>query len=392
MEVEISGEADNPDNRDNRDNRDNPDNPELQEKLERVRALMSSLGLDALLLRRPSNVAWIGGGGRTYVNIAVETGVGSLLITRNERYLLTDVIEERRLAEEEGFGRGGWQVVAEAWHEPPRELAAITSGMSVGADLPTEHNGCAAYKDVGGEVARLRWHLTPAEVARYRALGRDIGAAIGRVARAVRPGKSEDEIAGLIAQATYGEGAVPVVVLVATDERIHSRRHPLPTGKRLERTALLVLCARRHGLIVSLTRLVNFGPISDEQHRRMHAVATIEAAAIQATRPGVKANSVFARIVEAYAATGFSGEWAHHHQGGSVGYATRDYIANPLTEFEVEPVQAFAWNPSVPGAKSEDTFLISEAGPELLTATPDWPYQQVEAAGTLMARPDMLEI
>jgi len=124
----------------------------------------------------------------------------------------------------------------------------------------------------------------------------------------------------------------------------------------------------------------------------MHAVAKIEAAAIQATRPGVKANSVFDRIVETYTATGFPGEWDHHHQGGAVGYETRDYIANPHTEFAVEPVQAFAWNPSVPGAKSEDTFLISEQGAELLTTTPDWPYREAEVVCADMMRPEILEI
>ena len=58
----------------------------------------------------------------------------------------------------------------------------------------------------------------------------------------------------------------------------------------------------------------------------------------------------------------------------------------------VAAVQPFAWNPSVPGAKSEDTFLITEAGAELLTATPGWPQVQVAVNGGTMDRPAILRL
>ena len=74
------------------------------------------------------------------------------------------------------------------------------------------------------------------------------------------------------------------------------------------------------------------------------------------------------------------------------GYEARDYIANPGVHYVVEPLQAFAWNPSVPGAKSEDTFIVSEAGAELLSPTPDWPYIQVETGIGTIQRPDILEL
>lgn len=348
---------------------------------------MGRHGLDAVVLSRSANVAWLSGGGRSYVNIAGEGGVASLVVTPRGRYLLTDVIEGERLREEEGFGYAGWEIIAEPWHEQRQRLSDLTAGLSVGTDRPGTE-----FADVGGDIARLRWPLTPAEAVRFRSLGADTGAAIGEAAALVRPGMTEFEIAGLLARATYARGATPIVTLIATDERIEQRRHPLPTSKTLERTAMLVLCARKHGLVASATRLAHFGQVPDDLRERMRAVATVDTVAVTATQPGVAASSIFARIRRAYAEVGFPDEWKNHHQGGPAGYEPREYIATPHTEQVVEAAQAFAWNPSVPGAKSEDTFLVTAAGQELLTPSPGWPQQRVEAGGRVMERPDILQL
>ena len=53
--------------------------------------------------------------------------------------------------------------------------------------------------------------------------------------------------------------------------------------------------------------------------------------------------------------------------------------------------QAIAWNPSVPGAKSEDTMLVSEDGLQIVTrASTEWPTIDVEADGTIVQRPAIL--
>src|SRR5947209_6310014 len=111
------------------------DNAELVEKEGRLRGMMREHGLDAVLLGRSANFAWLSGG-RSYINIATDGGVASLLITRDSSYLLTDVIEVDRLREEEGFAGSQWEVVAEAWHEPRRRLGELTAGLRVGSDTP----------------------------------------------------------------------------------------------------------------------------------------------------------------------------------------------------------------------------------------------------------------
>jgi hypothetical protein len=49
------------------------------------------------------------------------------------------------------------------------------------------------------------------------------------------------------------------------------------------------------------------------------------------------------------------------------GYASREVIANPAAEQEIKEGQAFAWNPSLEGAKAEETFVLGPDGPKILT-------------------------
>jgi hypothetical protein len=52
--------------------------------------------------------------------------------------------------------------------------------------------------------------------------------------------------------------------------------------------------------------------------------------------------------------------------------------------------QAFAWNPSVRGSKSEDTILVTETGPEILTNWPEWPALDVTVDDETIQRPAIL--
>lgn len=163
---------------------------------------------------------------------------------------------------------------------------------------------------------------------------------------------------------------------------------------------MLVTCARRYGLIAAATRIVHFGPLSDDLRRRHLAVVNVDAAVIGASRPGVTMGSLYALLADAYAAQGFAGEELLHHQGGAIGYANREYLALPDSQETVHAPQAFAWNPSISGTKSEDTYLITDGGgapgaepapPECLTRGDGaWPVISVCAPGTALSRPDIL--
>ncbi len=357
--------------------------PERAEKLSRLRAVMALRGVTAAHLARADSVAWFTGGARVYVDTSSERGVGSILVTPTASYLLTDNIEAPRLVAEEPLG--GFSVVAPEWHAAVRPIDALTAGLVLGSDVPG-----GGGVGLSADLVSLRAPLTAEEVVRYRALGADLGAAMMGIATGVVPGMTEHQVAGLVARAVYAIGAVPVVVLVAADERLLAHRHPLPTDHAVRDALMWVVCARRHGLIANLTRLVSFGPAADALRRRMAAVAHVEAVAHAATRPGALAGDIFAAMQQAYASVGFPEAWRQHHQGGACSYGARDWIARPDSTERVHAQQAFAWNPSVPGAKSEDTILCTEAGIEVLTRTAGWPQLEVSVGGRTVAGNDVL--
>jgi len=207
----------------------------------------------------------------------------------------------------------------------------------------------------------------------------------------VRPGQSEHRIAAKLSHETGKRGIQAIVNLIATDERIFSFRHPLPTSKKLERYAMLALSGRKWGLVCSMTRFIHFGRIPEDLGRRADAVAKVDAAFIANTRPGQKLGDVFKRAIEVYAETGYPDEWQYHNQGGVSGYEPREIVATSCSKEIVSTGQVYAWNPSISGTKSEDTILITEQGYELLTAMKDWPTVQIHMSGQSLLRPAIFE-
>jgi Xaa-Pro aminopeptidase len=361
---------------------------EIETILDRIQRLLAERGLDALLLQRVSSFAWATCGAASYINTAATTGVASLLITPIGRYLIADNIEAPRLEREEHLAEQSWTFEVGPWYESSAAIARLSAGLKLGADVPFP-----GAVDLSSEVAAARSVLTPEAIERFRGVSADTAQAVQVAAQAVQPGMTEFDIAALLVREAQQRAAQPIVVLVATDARIFNFRHPLPTAKPLERYAMLILCGRRHGLVVSITRLVHFGPLPAELRAKMEATARIDAAMIAATRPYVTVGDVFRTTMRAYAQAGYPDEWQLHHQGGPAGYEPRELLATPGSPFQVLAGQTYAWNPSITGTKSEDTILVMPNGQpnEVLTVTPGWPMIDVSIDGQTTQRPAIWE-
>lgn len=364
-----------------------PATSEMAEKQRRVNEFLDKGGYDALLLARSDNFAWFTCGGSCHVNTAQETGVGTLLIRRDRKTLITNNVERPRLLEEELAGQG-FQEDISLWVEDALLPAVnrLAPGQKIAADITLP-----GLTDCAGEIIKLRRALTPEEVARYRALGADVGAALSEACTDIEPGMTEHEAAAAVAAHHLGRGIVPIVVLVAADDRLLKYRHPLPTVNEIKRTVMLVVCGRRQGLIVSATRLVHFGPLPDELQKKHEAVIYVDTAFNANTRVGTRIGDIFEAGRKAYAEQGYPDEWKLHHQGGPTGYAPRDYRATMGVDDRVEPNQAFAWNPSITGTKSEDTIIATTDGPQIISSSPGFPTIEVKAAGLTLQRAAILE-
>ncbi len=346
-------------------------------KLDRVRNLLEKYQADGLLLRRVSSFAWATCGAASYVNTAVSEGGSSLLITRDTCRLATTNIEAPRLEHEEALASQGWEFSVSPWSDPqPAFLAKLVKGLKLISDVP--YSGA---RDVSAEMARLRAGLTESEVEKFRRLAGLCAEAMDAAVRAVRPGMSEYQIAALLGGETQQRGVQPVVNLIATDERVYRFRHPLPTEKKLEKYALLVLSGRKWGLVCSISRLVHFGTMPADLKARIEATMQVNAALVANTRPGRSLGEIFKDGQAAYARVGFPDEWRQHHQGGVVGYEPREYLGLPDSTDKVSIGQALAWNPSIAGAKVEDTILVTAQSNEILTTIPGWPAVTVEVPG-----------
>jgi len=359
---------------------------EVGAKLEKVRAFLQQQQLSAVVLNTRANFAWLTAGGDNHVVMGSELGVAPLVITNTGQHLLTNNIEAARFEEEELAGLP-FEIHFMQWNEEERlgMLASIASG-SLGTDAAWPADAIP----VADAFARLRWQMLEPEIERYRQVGALASEALLNTGREIEPGQSEHEIAALLAGKVLAAGAAPVVVLIAVDDRIDRYRHPIPTDRRLESRAMLVVGAVKWGLGISATRMVHFAEPSEELAQRHRACCSVDACLNLETRPGASVADIFRRAVTVYRESGFADEWRLHHQGGATGYAPREYKGGFDSEEVVLEDQAFAWNPSITGTKSEDTILARAEGPEFLSSAAGWPTLEVSYEGMTLQRPGFL--
>lgn len=384
-------------------------------KRERLDAYLDERDLESVWFARPNAFAWLTGGNNV-VDREADAGVAAVSYDGEGLVVVTDNIEADRLRDEELDA--AVSVSEFDWYE--ESLAGAV------ADRASEP--AAADFDVPGfesvDASILRQPLTDEDIESYRELGRETAAAVEAVCRELQPGDTEHEVASTLRVAFSARNIEVPVALVGGADRARKYRHYTPTDAALGEYALVSVTAERGGLHASATRTVAFeseiGAESLGQLRERHrAACTVEVAALGATRAvaeeGGTGGDVFAAIRDAYERAGHPDEWQLHHQGGAAGYAGREWIAAPGTEErrssssrtpsdELEATSqtqsddavtmpmAYAWNPTVQGAKSEDTVLVREDGFEVLTDTGRWPTTtvEVEEYDAALERPDVL--
>jgi Xaa-Pro dipeptidase len=338
---------------------------ELATKVARVAVLLDTREADVIWLRRAENLAWITGGGDLLVN-REGSPIADAIVTRDGLTVVTNRIEAARLDAEEL--PPGTRVEVVAWHDPGargRRVAGLVQGRT-------------RLDDVETDLTDLRQPLLPVEQSRLAAVGAAASRALTDVLGEVAPGLSEREVAARVQGRLRAAGVDLPVCLVAGERRFGHVRHPIPTDLPLGRIGMVAVCAKRFGLIASLSRTIAFGEEPATAAAALSKVWLVEAAMLAASRDGVATREVLAAARAAYEEVGEATAWEDHHQGGPAGYLPRSWLATPDEGRVLSLGMALAWNPSLPWAKSEDTFLLDADGLRNLTWDDRWPHVRVD--------------
>lgn len=351
--------------------------------------MMSEQGAQAVRFRGVDWFSWVTGGGSSVVIFTTEIGVAEVLVTETRAFVLTTPIERDRLRLEEVSDE--FEVVASPWMDPSAMDRWVRDQLGDGRVLSDRPRADEGRLPISFE--RSRWALEPEERDRYRQLAEESAQAMTAALVGAKPDWSETRLAGEGARELWSRGIHPTLVMVAGEDRLERHRHPFPSQSRLERRAMMVFCARRHGLYANLTRFVAFARPTQKEKDRMAIVAEIEADAFEVTRPGSRMSELYSAIARSYESRDLSSEIENQHFGGPTGYLSRECFARPQVKDEEDPLlpnfSAVAWNPTLPGSKIEDTILVGPGGSiEILTVDKKWPVTQIRGR----PRPDVLEL
>ncbi|RRJ33666.1 M24 family metallopeptidase [Halocatena pleomorpha] len=341
--------------------------------------LLTDNSLEAVWFARPNAFSWLTGSDNV-ITVTDPVGVAAAGYDGDSMEIVTANNEADRIREE----LPETTVRSYEWHES-------TLAEAVAERSPTP---AAADFDVSGfdsiDISPYRQPLTDDDIEQYRALGAETATVVEEVCRSLSTDTSERTVTARLKRAFEERGITVPVALVGGAERVQRHRHFTPTDAAVGAYAIVTLCTVRAGLCISITRTVAFDPpawLSD----RHHAAARVHATALAATRDvglrGGTASEVFGAIQDAYAAVGYPDEWRLHHQGGAGGYATREWIATPDSDAPVTLPMGYAWNPTVQGAKCEDTVIVTDDGFETLTRTGEWPTTSTDAVGFDLSLP-----
>ncbi|MGA3354885.1 MAG: hypothetical protein ABSD85_17135 [Acidimicrobiales bacterium] len=364
---------------------------EIATKLDRVNCWLLEAGYEAALFASQPGVAWATAGLEDRIARNEEPGQVWVLVDEAGGHLLTTNVEEPRLTSELDVESLGFKLHVSQWYRPGG-LADLAAELT--ADRRLANDGYGPGRVVSDRLAALRMPLVPQEHNRLAVLGSDCANALEGALRAWTPDQKETEVAARIAGALEELTIFPSVLLVGGYERRRRFKHPVPTDSKTGMDVLAVIVGVRGGLNIACTRTASAGtrPEDLERHR---AACSVEAAMIAATRPATSWESVLEVGKRAYAAAGFPDEWKVHWQGGPIAYNSREYDVVPGTAGAAATIllgSAFAWNPTVQGGKSEDTFIVTADRARPVSNTAEWPELTIETDDDPIARPAILSI
>ena len=350
------------------------------DRLARVRARMTELGVDALLLSVGADLPWLSG----YEAMPLERLTMLVVPAKEEPTLLVPRLEAPRVADHpELFRLIPWDET----DNPVKIVAGLVgSRITLGVGDHMWSRFLLALQD---ELPARRWHpasliTSPLRAAKDTAeldcLAR-ASAAADRVANAIHAGeirfigRTESEVAGDIGRRLIAEGHDKVAFVIVASGPNSASPHHEPSD-RVIGAGEAVVCdfgGVLDGYCSDITRTVVTGEPSPELQEMYAVIAEAQAAGISAAVVGTACADVDGAARDVIADAGY-GEFFPHRTGHGIG---RDVHEDPyLVEGNktlLEVGNAFSVEPGIYlpgrfGARLEDIIVATQDGPRSLNA------------------------
>jgi Xaa-Pro aminopeptidase len=290
---------------------------EIQEKLVRIRKGLEETGKEALLLTMHPNFSWITAGAKGFIANCFDNSAIAVLITKTKLFGICNVIEANRVIEEDKMPELGFEMIVSRWQENKLESFIkdqVSSWDKVISDVPVA--GAVVDKKF---ILSVRLPFTQNEIARYLYLGEYLSRGLEEYLPTVKPGMTEYEICGGIANALWKYNVEQVMFLVSADERADKYRHALPTEKKLENNLLVSINGRYKGLITTTSRMVYFGTPKPGFVEQYNDCCDMEMEVIEKAAPGVDEIELYETLQQGYIKRGYPDMFDKHGQGGCQG-------------------------------------------------------------------------
>ena len=346
-----------------------------EEKRQRVRSWLYEKGLHSLIIAQRENFAWLSTGGDAAVVNSTQNCIGCLLITRDNQYLISHVMDGKRLLEEQLPGQN-YELIEMHWYEGDPVIKALgIAGKNAVADI-----NIPGIRNVFSEILDLHYPMKEIEMDRLCKLGQCMHSIFIEMAKKIRPGISEMDLAAEFQYLQSLKGISSDVLIVGSDDRIFKYRHPVPTNKKIEKFILLHSASRMWGLHAPITRLYSIGAPEKEFLNPFKSVAEIQAKVLANIKPGIPYSQILEQMKGWYAQAGYSGEWKNHFQGGPTGYVIVDGI-RCLTQKIIQTNTPFEWFITVPGSKTAELALLGTDGLKIVSNGDLWPQFSANVNG-----------
>ena len=357
----------------------------------RVRQMLDTLSLDALIVTCQSNIRYLSNHSGT---------AGVLVLTRDTAHLLVDFRYRESVRVLQGSssacpGLRVWDIPAsydEALLTCLSEIGVATVGFEAGHVTVTKYEWWRRTVEAGhpeltlrateraGEQARLIKDVS--EIATLRDAAARLTPVVATVLSRVRAGLSERQVAGAVEAAMrdagYERPAFDTIVASGPNSALPHYR----AGERILVNGDLLLLdfgGVLDGYCSDLTRTVSIGPPSSEARRIHAAVHAAQQAAIAVVRPGALTSSVDAAARGVLQEQGLGDAFGHGtghglgldiHEEPRITWQRTDVPSIALEPGMVFTVEPGAYVPGFGGVRIEDDVLVTDTGCDVLTTVP----------------------